>query len=72
MSNYLLSLNFKDYLQVFPTGTNCAPLIANLFCFLMREPSSCLSLSLSLSLSGNNQTDVNEAYFNPTSRYLND
>ena len=44
-------------------GTNCASLVADLFCFVMRETL--------LSLSDNNQTDIIEA-FNSTSRYLDD
>ena len=45
-----------------PLGTNCAPLVADLFCF---ERDSMMSLS------DNNQTDIIEA-FNSTSRYLDD
>ena len=46
-------------------GTNCAPLVADLFLlfFVMRD--------FMLSLSDNNQTDIIEA-FNSTSRYLDD
>ena len=43
--------------------TNCAPLVADLFLFVMRETLCCLS--------DNNQTDIIEA-FNSTSRYLDD
>ena len=43
-------------------GTNCAPLVADLFLF-------CYERDFMLSLSDNNQTDLNEA-FNSTSRYL--
>ena len=43
-------------------GTNCAPLVADLIYFVMRDL---------LSLSGNNQADVVEA-FNSTSSYLDD
>ena len=42
-------------------GTNCAPLIADLFVF-------CCERDFMLSLSDNNQTDIFEA-FNSTSRY---
>ena len=45
-------------------GTNCAPLVADLFLF-------CYERDLMLYLSDNNQTDIIEA-FNSTSRYLDD
>ena len=45
-------------------GTNCAPLVADLFLF-------CYEREFMLSLSDNNQTDIIEA-FNSTSRYLDD
>ena len=45
-------------------GTNCAPLVADLFLF-------CYERCFMLSLSDNNQTDIIEA-FNSTSRYLDD
>ena len=45
-------------------GTNCAPLVADLFLF-------CYERDFMLSLSYNNQTDIIEA-FNSTSRYLDD
>ena len=45
-------------------GTNCAPLVADLIFFVMRETSCCF-------LSDNNQADIIEA-FNSTSRYLDD
>ena len=45
-------------------GTNCAPLVADLFLF-------CYERDFMLSLSEDNQSDVIEA-FNSTSRYLND
>ena len=45
-------------------GTNCAPLVADLFLF-------CYERDFMLSLSDNNQTDIFEA-FNSTSRYLDD
>ena len=43
-------------------GTNCAPLVADLFLF-------CYERDFMLSLSDNNQTDIIEA-FNSNSRYL--
>ena len=45
-------------------GTNCAPLFADLFPY-------CYQRDLMLSLSDNNQADIDEA-FNSTSRYLDD
>ena len=67
--NYLLDYIFirigsKLYrLIVFISmGTNCAPLVADLFLF-------CYERDLMLSLSDNNQTDIIDA-FNSTSRYL--
>ena len=48
----------------FPTGTNCAPLVADLSLL-------CYERDFRLSLSDNNQADVVEA-FNSTSRYLDD
>ena len=45
-------------------GTNCAPLVADLFLFYYER-------GFMLSLSANNQSDVIEA-FNSTSRYLDD
>ena len=47
-----------------PVGTNCAPLVADLFLF-------CYERNFMLSLSDNNQADIIEA-FNSTSRYLDD
>ena len=56
----------KLYRQVvgIPMGTNCAPLVADLFLF-------CYERDCMLSLSENNQTDIIEA-FNSISRYLDD
>ena len=45
-------------------GTNCVPLVADLFLF-------CYERDFMLSLSDNNQTNIIEA-FNSTSRYLDD
>ena len=45
-------------------GANCAPLVADLFLF-------CYERDFMLSLSDNNQIDINEM-FNSTSRYLDD
>ena len=45
-------------------GTNCVPLVADLFLF-------CYERNFMLSLSDNNQTDIIEA-FNSTFRYIDD
>ena len=45
-------------------GTNCAPLVADLFLF-------CYERDFMMSLSDNKQTDIIDA-FNTTSRYLDD
>ena len=47
-----------------PMGTNCAPLVADMFLF-------CYETGFMLSLSDNNQIDIIEA-FNSTSKYLDD
>ena len=47
-----------------PTGTNCAPLVANLFLF-------CYERDFMMSLSDEKQADVIDA-LNTTSRYLDD
>ena len=52
------------YFVDIPMGTNCAPLVADLFLF-------CCERDFMLSLSDNNQTGIIEA-FNTTSRYLDD
>ena len=56
----------KFYRQIvgIPMGTNCAPLVADLFLF-------CYERDFMLSLSEDNQSGVIEA-FNSTSRYLDD
>ena len=56
----------KLYRQIvsIPIGTNCAPLVADLFLF-------CYERDFMLSLSDNNQADIIEA-FNSTSRYLDE
>ena len=65
LDNIFIRFGSKLYRQIvgIPMGTNCAPLVADFFCFVMRETL--------LSLSDNNQSDVIEA-FNSTSRYLDD
>ena len=69
--HYLLNSIFirfgsKLYRQIvgIPMGTNCAPLVADLFLF-------CYERDFMLSLSDNNQADIIEA-FNSTSRYIDD
>ena len=66
MDNIFIRFGSKLYRQVvgIPIGTNCAPLVADLFLF-------CYERDFMLSFSYNNQADVVEA-FNSTSRYLDD
>ena len=66
LDNIFLRFGSKLYRQIvgIPMGTNCAPLVADLFLF-------CYERDFMLSLSDNNQTDIIEA-FNSTSRYLDD
>ena len=68
---YLLDNNFirfgtKLYSQIIgiPMGTNCAPLVADLFLF-------CYERDFMKSLSSENQADIIEA-FTSTARYLDD
>ena len=64
--NTFIRFGSKLYRQIvsIPMGTNCAPLVADLFLF-------CYERDFMLPLSDNNQTDIIEA-FNSTSRYLDD
>ena len=66
LDNIFIRFGSKLYRQIvyIPMGTNCAPLVADLFLF-------CYERDFMLSLSGNNQADIIEA-FNSTSRYLDD
>ena len=66
MDNIFITFGLKLYRQIVgsPLGTNCAPLVADLFLF-------CYERDFKLPLSDNNQTDIIEA-FNSTSRYLDD
>ena len=66
LDNINIRFGFKLYRQIagIPMGTNCAPLVADLFLF-------CYERAFILSLSEDNQSDVIEA-FNSTSRYLDD
>ena len=64
LDNTFIRFGSKLYRQIvgIPMGTNCAPLVADLFLF-------CYERDFMLSLSDNNQTD-NIEVFNSTSRYL--
>ena len=64
LDNIFIRFGSKLYRQIvgIPMGTNCAPLVADLFLF-------CYERDFMLSLSDNNQADIIEA-FNSTSRYL--
>ena len=66
LHNIFIRFGSKLYRQIvgIPMGTNCAPLVADLFLF-------CYERDFMLSLSDNNQADIIEA-FNSTSRYLDD
>ena len=66
LDNIFIRFGSKLYRQIvgIPMGTNCAPLVADLFLF-------CYERDFMLSLSDNNQTDIIEA-FNSTFRYLDD
>ena len=66
LDNIYIRFGSKLYRQVISTtmGTNCAPLVADLFLF-------CYETDFILSLSDDYQSDVIEA-FNSTSRYLDD
>ena len=66
LDNIFIRFGKKLYRQIvgIPIGTNCAPLVADLFLF-------CYERDFMLSLSDNNQADIIEA-FNSTSRYLDD
>ena len=61
---YILGFGTKLYRQIvgIPMGTNCAPLVADLFLF-------CYERDFMKDLSSDNQADVIKA-FNSTSRYL--
>ena len=64
LDNNFIQFGTKLYKQIvgIPLGTNCAPLVANLFLF-------CYERDLMMSLSDDKQADIIEA-FNTTSRYL--
>ena len=66
LDNIYTRFGSKFYRQIvgIPMGTNCAPLVADLFLF-------CYERDFMLSHSEDNQSDVIEA-FNSTSRYLDD
>ena len=62
MDNIYIRFGYKYVCN--PTGTNCAPLVADLFLF-------CYERDFMTSLSDDNQADTIGA-FNSTSRYLDD
>ena len=66
LDNISIRFGYELYKQIvgIPMGTNCAPLVAELFSF-------CYERDFMLSLSEDNQSGVIEA-FNSTSRYLDD
>ena len=66
LHNIFIRFGTKLYRQVvgIPMGTNCAPLVADLFLF-------CYERDFMMSLSDDKQADVIDA-FNITSRYLED
>ena len=66
MDNIYIRFGTKLYRQIvgIPMGTNCAPLVADLFLF-------CYERDFMKDLSCDNQADVIKA-FNSTSRYLDD
>ena len=66
LDNVFIRFGTKIYRQTIgiPMGTNCAPLVANLFLF-------CYERDFMKSLSRENRADIIEA-FNSTSRYLDD
>ena len=66
LDNIFIRFGSKLYKQIvgIPLGTNCAPLVADLFLFSNER-------DFMWSLSDNNQADVIEA-FDSTSRYLDD
>ena len=66
LDNIFIRFGTQRYRQVvgIPMGTNCAPLVADLFLF-------CYERGFMMSLSDDKQDDVNDA-LNTTSRYLDD
>ena len=66
MTETFIRFGTKLYRQIvqIPVGTNCAPLVADLFLL-------CYERDFMMSLSDNKQADIIDA-FNTTSRYLDD
>ena len=66
LDSIFVQFGTKLYREVFgiPMGTNCAPLVADLFLF-------CCERDFMMSLSDDKQADIIDA-FNATSRYLDD
>ena len=67
LDNKFIRFGSKLYRQIvgIPMGTNCAPLVADLFLF-------CYERDFMLSLSDTYQADIIIEAFNSTSRYLDD
>ena len=65
LENIFIQFGSKLYRQIvgFPMGTNCAPLVADLFLF-------CYERGFTLSMSDNNQTDIIEALTPPPDIYM--
>ena len=61
LDNIYIRFGFRQIVGI-PMGTNCTPLVADLFLF-------CYERDFMLSLSEDNQSGLKEA-FNSTSRYL--
>ena len=66
LDNFFIRFGTKLYRQVvgISMGTNCAPLVADLFLF-------CYEMDFIMSLSDDKQADIIDA-FNTTSRYLDE
>ena len=65
LDNIFIRFSSKSYRQivVIPMGTNCVPLVADLFLF-------CYERDFMLSLSDNNQTDIIETFNSTSSPYI--
>ena len=65
LENIFIRFGSKLYRQIvgIPMGTNCAPLVADLFLF-------CYERGFMLSMSDNNQTDIIEALTPPPDIYM--
>ena len=65
LNNIIIKFGWELYRQIvgIPMGSNCAVAVLFLFCY---------ERDFMLSLSDNNQTDIIEAFFYSTTRYLDD